>query len=166
MCVSAGAPVSRRRSRPGTTGVKALSARASCRAMRKGLDVGIHLRPGLPDEGFVAFALGNLAAYDLGAKRHERLGWQVLRVEGTHDHHYRLVVRHPERWLDVGFERDLAGILDRLSDETVDDLRARLRSAQAAGLNPVALRTVQEEVDFWQDDFWNWIGGPSGFAPP
>ena len=134
--------------------------------VRKGLDVGIHLRSGLPDEGFVAFALGNLAAYELGEKRREHLTWQVLRVEGTEPHHYRLVVRHPERWLDVGFERDLAEILDRLSDESLDDLRARLRAAQATGLTPVALRSVPAEVDFWQDDFWIWIGGPFGFAPP
>lgn len=133
--------------------------------MKRGLEVGIHLRPGLPEETFVAGALGNLAGFELQRERNEPLDWQILRVEGTDQHHYRLVIHHPERRLDVGLERTLAGILDRLSSETVEELRARLKDAESQGLKPVALRHVAEEVDYWQDDFWNWIGGPMGFGP-
>jgi hypothetical protein len=126
--------------------------------MHRGIEIGIHLRPGLHDDDFVARAIGNLAAYRLQRDRDEPLEWQVLRVEGPDHHHYRLVVRHPERILDVGIKNDLSRILEDLSDETVDQLRERFKSAESEGLRPVPLRRVKDEVDFWQDDFWNWIG--------
>ncbi len=126
--------------------------------MHRGLEVGIYLRPGLGDDNFVAAALGNLAGFELQAERNEPLEWQVLRVEGSAGHHYRLVLRHPERILDLGFQSQLETILHRLSDESVDDLRERLRRAEAGGLRPVKLRTVRAEVDYWRDDFWNWLG--------
>ncbi len=134
--------------------------------MHRGIEVGIYLRPDLGDDNFVAEALGNLAAFRLANGRHERLEWQVLRVESSAHHHYRLVLRHPDRLLDLGFKSELEAVLNDLSDETVDRLRERLRLAEQKGLRIVPLRRVHEEVDFWQDDFWNWIGGPSGFAPP
>ena len=135
--------------------------------MHRGLEVDIHLRPGLADDNFVAQSLGNLAAFRLASDRNERLDWQVLRVEssGSH-HHYRLVLRHPDRLLDLGFRSDLERVLDDLSDESVDQLRERLRTAEERGLRVVPLRYVRQEVDFWQDDFWNWIGGPSGIGRP
>ena len=134
--------------------------------MHRGVDVGIYLRPGLTADNFIAESLGNLAAFRLSAERHERLDWQVLRVEGSGHHHYRLVLRHPDRVLDLGFKSELEAILNDLSNETVDRLRERLRIAERDGLRLVPLRHVREEVDFWQDDFWNWIGGPSGIGPP
>jgi hypothetical protein len=69
-----------------------------------------------------------------------------------------LVIRHPERLLDVGLKGDLAATLDRLSEETPEGLGRRLSEAEGEGLTPVPLRTIHEVVDFWRDDFWNWIG--------
>lgn len=129
--------------------------------------MGIYLRPGIEGDDFVAQALGNLAAYRLAAQRHERLIWQVLRVKtSSAQHHYRLVLRHPDRTLDLGLKADLGEVLNRLSDLTQDQLADQLREAERAGLHEVKLRSVEEDVDYWQDDFWNWIGGPGGFAPP
>ena len=126
--------------------------------MHRGIEVGVYLRPGLEDDNFVAKALGNLAAFRLQAERKERLEWQVLRVEGTGHHHYRLVLRHPEHILDLGFKSQLEAILNDLSNESVEQLRDRLRSAEGAGLESVSLRSVPQEVDYWRDDFWNWLG--------
>jgi hypothetical protein len=127
--------------------------------MHRGVEVGISLRPGLPDENFVAQSLGNLAAFRLASERHERLEWQVLRVEGSRGrHHYRLVLRHPDRILDLGFSSQLESILHDLSNESVDELRKRLRTSESEGLHVVPLRHVEEELDLWQDDFWNWLG--------
>ncbi len=126
--------------------------------MARGLEVDLHLRPGLASESFVAEALGNLAAHDLSVRRGERLEWQVLRVEGSGAHHFRLVVRHPERALDVGIGHDLRRALDELSKEDLPHLRVRFQAAQRAGLRPVPLRHVRDTVDLWHDDFWNWIG--------
>lgn len=126
--------------------------------MPRGVDVGIYLRPDLKDDNFVAQALGNLAAYRLQAERRERLEWQILRVEEKPRHHYRLVFRHPDRLLDLGFKSDLERILRELSDESMDRLREQLSTAEREGLRLIALRSVQPDVDFWQDDFWNWLG--------
>lgn len=134
--------------------------------MHRGIEVGIYLRPGPTDDNFVAESLGNIAAFRLSTERHERLEWQVLRVEGSGRHHFRLVLRHPDRLLDLGFKSQLETILNDLSDETVDQLRQRLRDSERQGLRIVRLRRVHEEVDFWQDDFWNAIGGPSGIGSP
>jgi hypothetical protein len=60
--------------------------------------------------------------------------------------------------LDLGIKNDLSNILKDLSDETLDQLRGRFKSAQHEGLKPVPVRRVREEVDFWRDDFWNYIG--------
>lgn len=124
----------------------------------RGIEVGIHLKPGLHDDDFVARAIGNLAAYRLHQDRAEQLEWQVLRVDGSNSHHFRLVVRHPDRALDIGIRRDLSRILKDLSDETIDQLRERFRPALREGLRPVPLRHVKEDINFWRDDFWNYIG--------
>lgn len=126
--------------------------------MHRGIDVEIHLRPGLSDEGFVAEAIGNVAAFRLQQERGESLTWQVVRVEGTSSHHFRLVVGHPDRVLDLGIGRDLKTLLDELSRETVDELRRKLHGAEREGLRPNRLRHVHESVDLWKDDFWNWLG--------
>ena len=126
--------------------------------MHRGIELGLFLTPGLPNEGFVAEALGNLAAFALQRERQETLAWQVLRVEGTGAHHFRLIVRHPDRPLDVGFRKGLEGQLDTLSRCSVDELHRRLVEAKAEGLRPTPLRHVRDVVDFWQDDFWNWLG--------
>jgi len=116
------------------------------------------LRPGLSGENFIAEAIGNLAAFRLQQDRGEALAWQVVRVEGSGGHHFRLVIRHPERVLDLGIEHDLKRLLDSLSDETVEELRKRFEAAEREGLKPTRIRHVRETVDFWQDDFWNWLG--------
>ena len=103
-------------------------------------------------------AIGNLAAFLLQRERGESLVWQVIRVDDSGGHHFRLVIRHPERVLDVGIGPELKRILDSLSDESVEDLRSRFEAAQREGLKPVTLRHLHEEVDFWRDDFWNWMG--------
>lgn len=127
--------------------------------MHRGIEVGIHLRDGLPDENFIATALGNLAAYDLQSLRREALEWQILRVEGSPgQHHFRLIIRHPERVLDIGLGQDLAKVLDSLSNETQEELARRLSVAETKGLKRVPLRHVHEAVDYWRDDFWNWFG--------
>ena len=126
--------------------------------MHRGLEVGIYLRPDLEDDNFVAHALGNLAAFRLQHDRGEHLEWQVLRVEGTGHHHYRLVLRHPERVLDLGFRSELERVLNDLSNETVEQLHRRLDAAEREGLKTLPLRTVPQEVDYWRDDFWNWMG--------
>jgi hypothetical protein len=127
--------------------------------MSRGLEVGIYLRPGLHDETFVAQALGNLAAFRLQQLRKETLQWQVLRVDGSPgQYHYRLVIRHPERTLDIGIRHDLASTLNDLSNESEDELARRLADAKAQGLQTVALRPIHEAVDYWRDDFWHWLG--------
>ncbi len=126
--------------------------------MARGLELDLHLRPGLPNDGFIAEAIGNLAGYTLAARRGERLGWQVLRVETATGHFYRLIVRHPERALDLGIGHELRAILDGLSRETPEGLRARFDSAQREGLKPIRLRHIKQTVDVWRDDFWNWLG--------
>ncbi len=134
--------------------------------MHRGVEIGIFLQPKLHEEEFVARALGNLAAYRLQQERKEPLEWQVLRVQTSeHQHHYRVVVRHPQHVLDVGFRKDLERILSELSDETEEQLHARLEAAVKEGLREQPLRRVTEEVDFWEDRFWEYIGGPSGFGP-
>jgi hypothetical protein len=126
--------------------------------VHRGVTVDIGLAPGLPNEGFVAQALGNLAGFELAARRKEHLEWQVLRVETSGHHHFRLIVRHPERVLDVGFSRELERILHTLSGEDVEALRRRYEAAEKNGLKPVPVRRIQEAADLWNDDFWNWLG--------
>lgn len=120
--------------------------------MHRGLEIGLHLRPGLTNENFIAEAIGNLAAFRLQQERSESLAWQVLRVEGSGTHHFRLVIRHPDRVLDIGIEHDLKRLLDSFSDEAVEELRSRFESAKREGLKPSQLRHIHESVDFWQDD--------------
>jgi hypothetical protein len=125
----------------------------------RGVQVGIHLQPGLPDENSIATALGNLAGFELGRARNESLQWQVLRVETSPgQYHFRLIIRHPERVLDLGIQKALARLLEDLSDETPDQLAKRFEEAKSNGLTPVPLRPIEEPVDYWRDDFWNWIG--------
>jgi hypothetical protein len=126
--------------------------------VHRGLEIGLHLKPGLANENFIAEAIGNLAAYELQRERAETLAWQVLRVEESGGHHYRLVIRHPDRVLDIGITRDVKRLLDSLSDETIEELRARFDEARRSGLKPSPLRHIRESVDFWRDDFWNWMG--------
>jgi len=126
--------------------------------MERGVDVDLHLRAGLPNENFVGELLGNLAAFELARARGERLDWQVLRIEGEGPHHFRLVVRHPDRALDLGIRHQLAKILDELSQRSVEQLREQKDRDAQIGLRFVSLRHVHESEDFWQDDFWNWLG--------
>jgi hypothetical protein len=81
-----------------------------------------------------------------------------VRVEGSRTHHFRLVIRHPERVLDVGIEHNLKQLLESLSNETVEELQKRFEAAERDGLKPTRIRHVHESVDLWRDDFWSWLG--------
>lgn len=126
--------------------------------LHRGLEINIHLSPGLANENFVAEALGNLAADRLQRERYEPLQWQILRVELPQTHFFRLAIRHPERALDLGLTHALKNALDELSALSVEDLSRRFHDAQAKGLSPVPLRHVHETPDLWQDDFWRHLG--------
>jgi hypothetical protein len=126
--------------------------------MHRGIQIDLHLNPTLTDEMFVAEALGNLAAFELARQRRETLRWQVLHITGMGPHHFRLIVAHPDRVLDLGLTPALKQTLDRLSGESVDGLRTALSAAKEHGLSLVAIRTVHESADYWRDDFWNWLG--------
>ena len=132
--------------------------RRSGAVTHRGIEVGLHLRPGLADENFIAEAIGNLAAFRLQEERGEPLVWQVLRVELSGSHHFRLVIRHPDRMLDLGLEHGLKEALESLSHETVEELRRRFAEGERRGLKITRLRHVRESVDYWRDDFWNWLG--------
>lgn len=122
------------------------------------MEIGIHLSPGLRDEGFVALALGNLAAFRLAGEKGEKLQWQVFRITGGRDHHFRLVVRHPEHVLDLGLRKKLEEHMSDLSGFSEDELRVRFQAAVKSGLNVQPLKTVPENLDLWSDNFWNWLG--------
>ena len=124
----------------------------------RGVEIGIHLAPGLADEAFVALALGNLAAYRLASERKERLQWQVLRVTGGDAHHFRLVVRHPDRMMDPGLRKRLEEHMMDMSSMSEAKLKAAFDEAERNGLKPLPLRTVAEDLDLWSDNFWNWLG--------
>ena len=126
--------------------------------MHRGLEIELHLTARGPEDNFIAEAIGNLAGFRLQQERNEPLAWQVLRVEGSAAHHFRLVIRHPDRALDLGIEHALKRLLDSLSNETVEELRQRYLQAGREGLKPTRLRHVRESVDYWRDDFWNWVG--------
>ncbi len=125
--------------------------------MSRGLEIGLHLTPDLPDEIFIATALGNLVAYRLQEERKETLQWQVLRIVGTGPHHYRLILRHPERSLDLGLAGDVKRLLESISELSPSQLRESLKAAESSGLKPVPLRTVEETSDLWEDDFWKYF---------
>ncbi len=124
----------------------------------RGVEIGIHLSPGLKDEGFVAQALGNLAAYRLAVERGEKLQWQVFRVSGGGEHHFRLVVRHPEHMLELGLRKKLEDYMSDLSDCSENELKLRFQDAVKNGLKAPPLNTVAENLDLWSDNFWNWFG--------
>ncbi|MGI0053746.1 MAG: DUF2004 domain-containing protein [Thermoplasmata archaeon] len=127
--------------------------------MARGIEVAIHLTPGPTDTDVIAGRLGNLAAFRLGRHRGEALQWQVLRVvESDGKHFFRLIVRHPDRVLDIGIHRDLARLLEEISSDSPEQLEAAVRVAESEGLKRVPVRTIRYEVDYWRDDFWNWIG--------
>ncbi len=126
--------------------------------MHRGIEIDLHLTSNLRNENFVAEALGNLAAYRLQQERNEPLQWQVIRVDESHHHHFRLIVRHPERPLDIGLTHALKRMLDELSHESEAELSKRFHEARARGLQPTPLRHVHESPDLWQDDFWNHLG--------
>jgi hypothetical protein len=126
--------------------------------MHRGIQIDLRLNPTLADEMFVAEALGNLAAFELVRERGETLHWQVLHITGMGPHHFRLILAHPERALDLGLMAALKRSLDHLSAESVEGLRTALATAQGNGLSVVPVRTIHESVDYWRDDFWNWLG--------
>jgi hypothetical protein len=127
--------------------------------MSRGIEVAIHLTPGPTDTDSIATDLGNLAAFRLGQRRGEPLEWQILRVvESGGQHFYRLIVRHPQRILDIGIHTDLGRILEDISKSPPAELKEAVRAAESEGLHKVPIRTIHYEVDYWRDDFWNAIG--------
>ena len=112
--------------------------------MRKGIEIAIYLNAGLKDEDLVALAIGNLAAYRLQKDRGEQLNWQILlHVGGSSGHHFRLIVHHPERILDIGIKADLSRILENLSNETMDQLQEGMSIRTARGSQTDALAACQ-----------------------
>lgn len=126
--------------------------------MHEGVKIDLQVERGTPDEEFIAVAVGNSAAFRLSRERNEELQWQILRVEGGQEPHYRLVLRHPEKALDIGLKHSLEKELDRLSGIGIDGLRKEFEGCKRQGLVPVKLRHVRETSDTWNDDFWNWLG--------
>ncbi|MBX8636580.1 MAG: hypothetical protein KIS30_08470 [Thermoplasmata archaeon] len=124
----------------------------------RGVEIGIHLSPGLADEGFVALALGNLAAFKLASEKKDKLQWQVLRITGGDSHHFRLVVRHPEKMVEMGIRKKLEEYMTDLSMYSESKLKAAFDDAAKNGLKAVPLRTIPEDLDLWSDNFWNWLG--------
>ena len=127
--------------------------------MSEGIELEIEVRTGVANEEFIAVAIGNIASYNLSRERNEGLQWQILRVDenGRH-HHYRVVLRHPEKALDIGLKHALEKELKRLSSLSVEELRSEYVKCEKDGLKPSRLRHVSEHPDTWNDDFWNWIG--------
>lgn len=126
--------------------------------MHEGITLDMQVQRGTTDEEFVAVAIGNSAAFNLSRDRNEKLQWQILRVEGGHQAHYRLVLRHPDKAVDIGLKHSLERELDRLSSLGIDGLRKEFEECKKQGLAPVKLRHVRETFDTWNDDFWNWLG--------
>lgn len=82
----------------------------------------------------------------------------MLRVEEPHRHHFRLVVRHPDRAIDFGLTHALRRSLNDLAYESEEKLSRRYHDARNDGPTPVPLRHVHESPELWQDDFWNHLG--------
>jgi hypothetical protein len=125
----------------------------------RGVELGIHLVPGLDNDDAVAEALGNLAPYSLAQERHQTFEWQVLRVqEPSGGHHYRLVLRRPNSLTRFGLRKALIGSLNQWAVKTPQALSSALEDAVRSGLRVVPLREVDQEVDYWADEFWVWWG--------
>lgn len=126
--------------------------------MASGVELDLGVREGTPNEDFIAMAVANIAAFSLEKERGEGLQWQVIRVDAEGHHHFRLVVRHPDRALDLGLKHALERELDRLSSMDAAAVRKEYERCGREGLKPSRLRHVSEHPDVWRDDFWNWIG--------
>lgn len=126
--------------------------------MSEGIELDIGVREGMANEEFIAVAIGNIASYNLSRERNEGLQWQILRIEESGSHHYRVVLRHPDKSLDIGLKRALEKELKRLSSLDVENIRDEYEKCEKDGLKPSRLRHVSEHPDTWNDDFWNWIG--------
>ncbi len=130
--------------------------------MHRSLEFGICLRAGIRDERIIAQAFGNLAASRLQRERNEKLEWHVLGADTSLSRrHFRLVIRHPQRVLDRGRQRNLSELHEQLSDGTPDELARLLSESEARGPRQIPVGTIHEAVDFWQEDLWKWLGGPS-----
>jgi len=126
--------------------------------MEPGIEIEFELREGHESGNFVAQAIGNLAAFHVASERKEHLLWQVIRREGPGPARYRLLVRHPDRRLDIGLRHDIHREMDRLQELSREQLHRVLDEATTHGLVVVPIRHVHEAPDLWQDDFWNHLG--------
>ncbi len=126
--------------------------------MTDGLAIDLTVREGTKEEEFVAVAAGSSAAFTLGRERNEDLEWQILRIEGGHQARYRLIVRHPEKKLDLGLKHALEKKLDSISGMNLDDVRKLYEKCMKQGMKQTRLRHVKEKQDIWSDNFWNFIG--------
>ena len=127
-------------------------------SMSEGIELDIAVRKGTTDENFIAVATGNIAAFDLSRERKETLQWQILRIDEQGHHHFRLILRHPEKSLDIGLKHALETELKKLSSMDVEAVRKEYERCTKEGLKPSRLRHVSEHPDTWNDDFWNWLG--------
>ncbi|MEM3852404.1 MAG: hypothetical protein QXP70_05330 [Methanomassiliicoccales archaeon] len=124
----------------------------------KGIEIGLHLSRDLKDEAFVAEALGCLACFKLSKERGEELQWQIFRVTGGSEHHFRLVVRHPSKLIDISLRKKLEDSMEELSSLSEPQLADAFNSAVREGMKTPPLREVKEDLDIWNDSFWNWFG--------
>ncbi len=135
--------------------------------MSRGIELGIGLREGLSDENAVATALGNLAASELQSVRKEPLEWKIVRVEEVGEgHHFALLVRHPQRLIDLGLREELKRILERLSTLSEAELQSKFQEAKRMGLRTIPLTETKEQVDYWLDKDWvlGWVGDMAGIV--
>lgn len=126
--------------------------------MSEGVELNLELVEGTANEDFIAVAIGNIASFRLSRERNERLQWQILRVDEKGHHYFRLILRHPEKPLDIGLKHELEAEMKRLSSLDAETIRREYDTCLKDGLQPSKLRHVTEHPDTWNDDFWNWLG--------
>ncbi|MCL4324918.1 MAG: hypothetical protein M1144_05605 [Candidatus Thermoplasmatota archaeon] len=115
--------------------------------MHCGLEIDLHLTPGLKNDNFISELLANLAVYHLQQERGVPVQWRVLRMEESHHHHFRFVVRHLASPLNIGLAHAVKKTLSNLSNENEEELSRRFHEVKAKGLNPSPLCPVQGSPD-------------------
>jgi hypothetical protein len=133
----------------------------------RGLDVAFRLQGDPQALDAVAEAAGNLTAAQVAADRKELLEWRIFRIDQLDGgSHYRLAVRHPARWLDLGLEKELRRELAHRCTEPPERLLAEYAHSRTGGLTAVPLKAIPETVDYWADPLWVRIGTMPPANPP
>lgn len=117
--------------------------------MDLGLTVDFDVDDPSPAGVATAQALANLAVFNVGQVRHEGLDWQILGSEARLAGPYRLVVRHPERRLDLGLKHDLFREIGRLQELSREQLEQVLLEAVDRGLTLHPLRRLPPGANPW-----------------